>query len=108
MSTPNSPRPDATVEARVRRVPRYGVLMGIGAAIGVIVGLILTYTGDFEPSPVLNVVYSPSQVLGFTLLWTVPIGVALGGLVGLLLERLTRRSSRVVRVEHETVRGDDA
>lgn len=103
MSTPNSTSHDGTVEARVRRVPRYGVLMGLGAIIGVIAGFIFTFTGDFAPSPTLNVVYSPSQVLGFTLLWTVPIGLALGGLVGLLLERLARRTARVVRVEHETV-----
>lgn len=96
-----------TVEATVRRVPRYGVLMVLGGVLGVIVAGILTFTGSFAESRVLDIVYPPGQVFGFLLLWTVPIGVALGGLVGLLLERVSRRHDRVVRVDRETVVVDD-
>ncbi|MGF3057518.1 potassium transporter Trk [Microbacterium sp. YY-01] len=104
MSTPRIDRRDETATARVRRVPRYGVLMGIGAVVGLIAAGVITLLGDYAPSPVLDVVYPPSQVFGFALLWTVPVGIALGGLVGLLMERATRHSARVVRVDRERVR----
>ncbi|MEV8250151.1 potassium transporter Trk [Microbacterium sp. NPDC076768] len=96
-----------TVEATVRRVPRYGVLMAIGVVLGIIVAAILTWGGSFEQSQALDVVYPPGQVFGFLLLWTVPIGIALGGVAGLLMERLARRHDRVVQVDRETVVEDD-
>lgn len=92
-----------TVEATVRRVPRYGVFMGVGVVLGIIAAAILTWTGSYEPSGALDVVYPPGQVFGFLLLWTAPIGLALGGVVGLILERVARRHDRLVRVAHETV-----
>lgn len=92
-----------TVEATVRHVPRYGVLMGIGVVVGIIAAGILTWIGSFEESQALDVVYPPGQVFGFLLLWTVPIGIALGGVAGLILERVARRHDRVVRVERETI-----
>lgn len=92
-----------TVEATVRRVPRYGVLMGIGVVVGLIAAGILTWSGSFEESQALDVVYPPGQVFGFLLLWTVPIGLALGGVVGIIMERVARRHDRVVKVDRETV-----
>jgi len=92
-----------TTTATVRRVPRYGVFMGIGVVLGVVVAGILTLTGSYEPSAALDVVYPPGQVFGFLLLWTVPIGLALGGVVALIVERVARRRDRVVRVERETI-----
>ena len=87
----------------MRRVPRYGVFMGLGAVLGIIAAGILTLTGSYEPSQALDVVYPPGQVFGFALLWTVPIGLGVGGLVAILLERLARRHDRVVRVDRETI-----
>lgn len=104
MPTPESRE---TVEATVRRVPRYGVFMTIGAILGIIVAGILTMVGSYEPSTTLNVAYPPGQVFGFALLWTVPIGIGLGGLVAILLERIARRHDRVVRVDRETVTETD-
>ncbi|MGP6170478.1 potassium transporter Trk [Microbacterium sp. A196] len=96
-----------TVEATVRRVPRYGVFMAIGVVLGIIAAGILTMVGSYEPSETLDVIYTPNQVFGFTLLWTVPIGLALGGLVAILLERIARRHDRVVRVDRETIVASD-
>lgn len=90
-------------EASIRPVPRFGVFMGLGAVLGVIVAGILTAVGSYEKSAALDVVYPPGQVFGFALLWTVPIGIALGGAVALILERVARRYARVVRVEHERI-----
>ncbi|WP_309103021.1 potassium transporter Trk [Microbacterium sp.] len=98
-----SPETHQTVEATVRRVPRFGVFMAIGVVLGIIAAGIITMTGSYEESVALDVVYPPTQVFGFALLWTAPIGLALGGVVALLLERLARRHDRVVRVDRETV-----
>jgi NhaP-type Na+/H+ or K+/H+ antiporter len=92
-----------TVEATVRRVPRYGVFMGIGVVLGIIAAGILTWTGSYEASDALDVVYPPGQVFGFVLLWTVPIGLALGGVVALIIERFSRRHDRIVNVDRETI-----
>jgi len=100
MSAPDS---RVTVEATVRRVPRYGVFMAIGVVLGILAAGILTMVGDYEPSATLDVVYTPGQIFGFALLWTVPIGIALGGIVAIVLERIARRHDRVVRVDRETV-----
>jgi NhaP-type Na+/H+ or K+/H+ antiporter len=99
----SSTDPAQTVEATVRHVPRYGVLMGIGVVVGIIAAGILTWIGSFDESQALDVVYPPGQVFGFLLLWTVPIGIALGGIAGLILERVARRHDRVVRVQRETI-----
>lgn len=97
-----------TEEARIRPVPRFGVFLGLGAALGVIVAGILTAVGSYEKSAVVDVIYPPGQVFGFALLWTVPIGIALGGVVALILERVVRRHSRIVRVEHERITETEA
>ncbi|MGO2521134.1 MAG: potassium transporter Trk [Microbacterium sp.] len=99
----SSPESRKTVEATVRRVPRYGVFMGIGVVLGVIAAGVLTMVGTYEPSEVLAVVYPPGQVFGFALLWTAPIGLALGGLAAIILERVAKRHDRVVQVDRETI-----
>ncbi|WP_309128871.1 potassium transporter Trk [Microbacterium sp.] len=97
-----------TTEARIRPVPRYGVFLGLGVVLGVIAAGILAAIGSYEPSQALDVVYPPGQVFGFALLWTVPIGMALCGVVALILDRTARRHSRVVRVDHERVQDDES
>lgn len=88
--------------ARVRRVPRYGVFMALGAGLGAVVALILTFTGDGGPTS-SGVTYSTGQVLGFAMLYLIPIGIALGAVVAIVLERLTRKNDRLVRVDHERI-----
>ena len=103
----SSREPLQTVEATVRRVPRFGVFMGVGVVVGIIAAGLLTMAGSFQESAALDVVYPPGQVFGFLLLWTVPIGIALGGVAGLVAERVARRHDHVVRVEHETIIEND-
>ncbi|GAA5154919.1 hypothetical protein GCM10025768_26950 [Microbacterium pseudoresistens] len=103
MSSASQAASGERVEARVRRAPRIGVFLALGAIAGIVVAGILTLTGSYEPSEVLDVVYPPMQVFGFLLLWTVPLGLGLGGLVAVVIDRVTRRRSHIVQVDRETV-----
>lgn len=90
--------------AQLRRAPRYGVFLGVGAVVGIIVALILTaaFDGTREKSAT-GVVYSWEQVFGFLMLICVPVGIALAGLVALLFDRVIGRRTRDVRIDRETV-----
>jgi hypothetical protein len=103
MSTSQPHQSSRTVQARVHRSPRWGVFLGIGVGVGVILAFLLTIGGSFEASAVTQVSYPFGQVFGFLLLWTVPVGIAVLAIVALILERLARRTERVVRVDRETV-----
>ncbi|MBS1906934.1 MAG: potassium transporter Trk [Actinobacteria bacterium] len=103
MSTSQPHRtPDIEI-ARVRRAPRWGVFLGIGVALGVVLAFVLTAFGNFEASAATQVAYPFGQVFGFLLLGTVPAGLAVLGVVALLFERAARRTERVVRVDHESI-----
>lgn len=86
----------------MRRVPRYGVFMVLGALLGAVAAVVLALTGYDGPSAT-GVTYSTGQVLGFALLYLIPIGVALGALVAIVLERIARRHDRVVQVSRERI-----
>ena len=94
---------------RVRRAPKFSVFMVVGAALGVIVAMILTFgfDGSTEQSPNTGLVYSQGQVFGFLLLVCIPIGLALAAIVALIFDRRSRRRTREVAVDHESVQVDD-
>ena len=102
MSTPAGHRIET---AQVRRAPRYGMFLGGGAVLGIIVAAVLTFAfaGDPDKSDYTGVVYSTSQVFGFVALICLPIGIAVGGVVALVLERVVGRRTREVRIDRETV-----
>lgn len=88
----------------MRRAPKYGVFLTVGAMLGVLIALILTFaTGEQSPSPVTEVTYSSIQVFGFLALIGIAVGLAVGGAVALLFDRSSRRRARTVNLDHETV-----
>lgn len=91
--------------AQLRRSPRYGRLMVSGAVVGLLVAVVLTlaFGGEQQKSESTGVVYSIPQVLGFVALICIPVGIALGGAVALVLDRIVGRRTRDVRVDRETV-----
>jgi uncharacterized protein YcfJ len=79
---------EATVT--VRRSPRYFNFMIVGAVLGAVLALILTYAFPANP------VFGRAQVFGFLLLAGIAVGVAVGSLVALALGRLASRAATTV------------
>lgn len=70
---------------------------------GALVALVLSYSFQPSESDATGVVYSQAQVFGFTLLYAVPIGMVLTGLIALLFDRLLARRARTVEIERERI-----
>jgi len=97
---------DELVTVTVRRSPKYAVFLIAGAAVGLLVALILTFAfgGTADESPNTGIVYSQSQVFGFLALIGVTIGVLAGGVIALILDRALSRRTREVAADREHTR----
>jgi hypothetical protein len=107
---PPAPHTDDRVETvRVRRAPKFPVFLVLGAGVGILVALILTFAfgGSGSESPNTGLIYSQGQVFGFLALICVAAGVALGGIVALIFDRSSSRHTRAVVVDHESVHSDE-
>ena len=93
----------------VRRAPRYGRFITLGALLGAVVALILTFA--FSGQPVEGTVspgFDKGQVFGFLLLGCAAIGATLGAVVALVIDRASAKRARSVTALHEsTHRADD-
>lgn len=85
----------------VRRAPKYGRFMTLGAGLGAIVALVLTLAFTPEQSEFVPVGFDGGQVFGFLLLICASIGLALGALVALAFDRAMAKRTASVGVEHE-------
>jgi hypothetical protein len=94
---------------RVRRAPKYSVFLAVGAGLGILVAMILTfvYNGTSGISPNTGLVYSQTQVFGFLSLIFVTVGVVAGGVTALILDRVLARRTREITVDRESVRIED-
>lgn len=73
----------ATAEVRIRRAPKYPVFLVLGALVGFLGTLILTALFPADPS----VGFAP--LFGYFLVFGIPIGVVLGALVAIILDRVS-------------------
>ncbi|MDN4613000.1 hypothetical protein P5G50_00935 [Leifsonia sp. F6_8S_P_1B] len=92
----NDPEEGATVteaQVRVRRSPRYFRFMLTGAILFAIVALILTFAFPENPT------YDRGAVFGFLLAICVVVGITLGAVLALILDRMTARRARDVRAD---------
>jgi uncharacterized membrane protein len=85
-------------EVRVRRSPRYFRFMITGAILFAIVALILTFSFPENPT------YDRGSVFGFLLAIGVTVGVAVGAIIALVLDRVTARRARSVLADRIDVR----
>ncbi len=113
MAEEPNPEPRVTVEehletVRVRRAPRHILFLVLGALLGVIAALVLTFVfNGTDQTSEEGYEYSKMQVFGFLALAGIVVGLIVGGLVALLLDRTVGRRSREVRVDRERVRVEE-
>jgi hypothetical protein len=93
----------------VRRAPRYGRFITLGALLGAVVALVLTFAFSGQPvEGTLSPGFDKGQVFGFLLLVCAAIGATLGAVVALVIDRTSARRAKSVAALHEsTHRADD-
>lgn len=84
-------------ELSIRRAPKIGVFLVVGAALGALVTLILTSLFPADP----NIGFAASY--GYFLIYGIPAGVLVAALVALVVDRRSKRRTRTVSVEHQQV-----
>ncbi len=99
---------DRIETVRVRRAPKISVFLLLGAGLGALVAMILTFAfnGTADPSPNTGLEYSQGQVFGFLLLICVPVGLTLAAVAALIFDRRSRRRTQQVVVDHASVHVD--
>lgn len=87
----------------VRRAPRYGRFIVLGAIVGALVALILTFAFSGQAAgDQFGLGFDKGQVFGFLLLLCGTIGAALGAVAALLFDRSSERHVRSMTAEHES------
>jgi hypothetical protein len=86
-----------TDQVKIRRAPKFGAFLAVGAVAGFIATLILTSLFPTDPSVGL-----PATVAYFSL-YGVSAGVVLGAVVALILDRVSSKRAKSISVEHEEV-----
>jgi hypothetical protein len=94
-SMSDTPEPEG--RATFRRAPKLSMFLLVGGALGAIVTFILTAIFPIDP----QVGFGP--LVGYFMLYGIPAGVVLGAIVGLILDRRSRRRATGVSVERENV-----
>lgn len=80
-------------QVRVRRAPKVGVFLLIGAVLGALVAIVaVNVTPPDETVPKI-------QAIGFLVLLLAPVGALVVGVLALVLDRIAERRARTVEVE---------
>ncbi len=82
---------------KVRRAPKFGAFIVVGAGIALIATLIVTALFPSDPS-----VGYPALVAYFSL-FTIPAGVAIAALIALVVDRRSSKRAKTMAAEEETV-----
>lgn len=92
---PGDSRDRVTVDVQIRRAPKMVVFLLMGVAVGVLAALILT--SIFEVDPAVGI----TGTFAYVALYAIPLAVALAAIIGLLLDRASKRRATTVSAAHE-------
>ena len=79
-----------TQELSIRRAPKYLTFIILGAVVGIITGFILNAVSEQNTG---------APILGYLVVFCAGLGVGLGVIVALVLDRVLRRKTKVVKAE---------
>lgn len=96
VSTPAEPTSDRTT-VTVRRAPKIPAFMVVGGLIGFLATLVATSL--FPADPLVGY----AALLGYFSLYGVTAGVLVGAIIGIVLDRRSRRRARTVAAERQVV-----
>lgn len=85
----------------MRRAPKYGAFLVVGGLAGLITTLILTTLQPADPSVGFGALFAYFSLYG------VPAGIALGALIAIVLDVVSRRRAKTVGVTVERVEPAD-
>jgi hypothetical protein len=77
---------------RIRRAPKFGVFLGLGGVLGILVALILTVSFPVDDS----VGFGPT--FGYFAVYGIVLGVLVGAVFAIVLDRISSRMARTVTV----------
>jgi hypothetical protein len=83
---------DRETPVRIRRAPKFGVFVVLGAIVGIIVSFVLTAGFPIDPT------VGFAATFGYFAIYGLVGGVLLGCIVALIFDRILARRSRTVRV----------
>jgi|GEM_PF-679352 len=100
-ATPAEAQPEATseqaaveqAEVRIRRAPKISVFLILGALVGFLGTLILTALQPVDPA------IGFAALFGYFLIYGIPTGVVVGGVVGVIFEWTSHRTAKIVPAE---------
>lgn len=81
----------------LRRSPKYGTFMAFGVGVGVLVAVIASASQSADEN------YSLAQIIGLMSLIFGAIGLGLGALCAVILDRIFARRARLVAAERTVV-----
>jgi len=79
-----------TEDLSIRKAPKYLTFIILGAVVGIITGFVLN---------ALSAQNTGAPILGFLIVFCAGLGVGLGVIVALVLDRVLRAKSKVVKAE---------
>jgi membrane-bound ClpP family serine protease len=89
-------------QVRVRRSPKVGVFLLLGAIVGVAAAIVLVSVSPQDAE------IPTAQAVGFLAVLLAPVGALVGGLVALVLDRRSERRARTVDAERTGTVVEDA
>ncbi|MFM6974829.1 MAG: hypothetical protein ACKOXM_06865 [Agromyces sp.] len=90
-----------TEQVQLRRSPKYGSFMAIGAGSGVLIGVGLAVSQPATGN------YDIQQIVGFMALMLGAVGLAVGAMFALVFDRALAKRSQVVDAQRTTVTAPD-
>lgn len=92
----------ATVDVTIRRAPKIPVFLVLGALVGFFGTLIVTALQPADPA------IGFAALFGYFCIYGIPLGIVLGGVLAIVLDRVSLRRAQSVTAEQTTVEPEPA